>query len=94
QLAQNNPERYLPDLATSLTNLGVTLSELGRLDEALPVTEEAVRIRRQLAQNNPERYLPDLATSLTNLGVTLSEHGREEEAQQAWEEIRRLGPSS
>ena len=43
-------------------------SELGRPTEALPVTEEAVAIRRELADASPDRYRPDLAQSLGNLG--------------------------
>lgn len=47
-----------------LSTLGVTLSQLGRPAEALPVTEEAVVIRRELATASPDRYRPDLAVSL------------------------------
>ncbi|MFM7286810.1 MAG: AAA family ATPase, partial [Cyanobium sp.] len=40
---------FLPDLARALNNLGVRYSELGRREEALPPTEEAVKIRRDLS---------------------------------------------
>jgi tetratricopeptide (TPR) repeat protein len=80
QLAQANPAAYLPDLATSLNNLGAMLSELGRREEALAPSQDAVAIRRQLAQANPAAYLPNLAGSLNNLGIRLSELGRREEA--------------
>ena len=59
QLAQSNPEAFLPDLAMSLNNLGNRLSDLGRRDDALVPAQEAVDIRRQLAQSNPEAFLPD-----------------------------------
>jgi hypothetical protein len=36
---------------------------------ALPVTEEAVKIRRMLAAASPDRYRPDLAASLNNLST-------------------------
>ena len=36
------PDRYRPDLARSLYDLGARYSELGRPADALPVTEEAV----------------------------------------------------
>ena len=36
ELAAANPNRYLPDLAASLDNLGVVFAELGRPAEALP----------------------------------------------------------
>ena len=67
RLAEANPDAWLPDLASSLNNLGVRLAEAGRREEALAPTEEAVTIRRRLAQNNPDAWLPDLATSLNNL---------------------------
>jgi tetratricopeptide (TPR) repeat protein len=62
-----------------LNNLGAHLSNLGRRDEALPPTEEAVTLRRELAAANPA-YLPDLAMSLNNLGIFLSQLGRRAEA--------------
>ncbi|MFI7026936.1 tetratricopeptide repeat protein, partial [Micromonospora sp. NPDC049900] len=80
QLAQANPAAYLPDLAMSLSNLGVMLSELGRREEALAPSQEAADLYRQLAQANPAAYLPDLAMSLNNLSNRLSELGRREEA--------------
>ncbi len=79
-LAKQNPAAYLPDLAISLNNLGISLSELGRREEALTPTQEAVNIRRALAKQNPAAYQPDLAMSLNNLGIRLSELGRREEA--------------
>ncbi|MGW0778981.1 tetratricopeptide repeat protein [Streptomyces sp. NPDC002835] len=94
QLAAGNPAAYEPDLATSLSNLGVQLAEEGRWSEALTATEEAVEIRRRLAAGNPAAYEPDLATSLSNLGIRLAEAGRRSEAltaeQQAMEIQRRL----
>jgi len=65
---------------------GVSLSQMGRPAEALPVTEEAVAIRRDLAAANPDRYRPDLARSLSNLGVRFSELGRPAEALPVTEE--------
>jgi hypothetical protein len=35
RLAQTNPDAFLPGLATSLTNLGIHLSEIGRRRDAL-----------------------------------------------------------
>ena len=46
-----------PDLAMALTNLGVRYRELGRPDEALAPTEEAVAGYRELAADNPA-HLP------------------------------------
>ncbi|PWI05028.1 hypothetical protein DIZ27_41795 [Streptomyces sp. NWU339] len=54
-----------PELAGSLINLGAFLSEVGRQEEALTATQEAVAIRRRLATDNPAAYEPDLALSLS-----------------------------
>ncbi len=86
ELAQANPQAFLPYLATSLNNLGAMLSNLGRREEALAATQEAVDIRRKLAQANPQAFLPYLATSLNNLGRDLSALGRREEALAATQE--------
>jgi hypothetical protein len=66
--------------------LGTALSQLGRPADALPVTEEAVAIRRELAAASPDRYRPDLASALSNLGVLFSELGRPADALPVTEE--------
>ncbi|MFF4978327.1 trypsin-like peptidase domain-containing protein, partial [Streptomyces sp. NPDC001083] len=86
QLAHSNPGAYEPDLATSLSNLGIRLSEAGRRGEALTATEEAVEIYHRLAADNPAAHEPNLARSLSNLGIQLSEAGRRGEALTATEE--------
>jgi len=58
-----------------VNNLGEHLDHLGRPAAALPVTEEAVAIRRELAAANPDKYRPGLAASLLTLGPVLSELG-------------------
>jgi len=66
--------------AAALNNLGNCLSDLGRREEALAATGEAVEIRRRLAADRPDAFLPNLAMSLNNLGNRLSDLGRREEA--------------
>ena len=73
-------------LAWSAGGLGIALSNLGRREEALAATEEAVAIRRTLAQARPDAFLPDLASALNNLGIWFSNLGRREEALAATEE--------
>jgi len=53
---------------------------MGRWEEALEATQEAVGIYRELAASGPEAVLPDLANSLSELATLLSEMGRWEEA--------------
>jgi hypothetical protein len=74
------PDRYRPDLARSLSNLGIQLSEVGRRAEALQATEEAVTIRRELAAAMPDRYRPDLADSLAILAAVHRQLGHAADA--------------
>ncbi len=76
----------LPERARVLHNLGVRLSDLGRREEALEATREAVTLRRQLSAQRPDAFLPDLAMALNNLGLRLSGLGRREEALEATRE--------
>jgi tetratricopeptide (TPR) repeat protein len=92
--AQTRPDAFLPDLAGSLNNISIGLSNLGRREEALAASQEAVDIYRRLAQTRPDAFLPDLAGSLNNSGKDLSKLGRREEAlaasQEAVDIYRRL----
>jgi tetratricopeptide (TPR) repeat protein len=87
QLAQENPQIFNPELALSLTNLGIRFSELAQHQKALQVTQEAVEYYRELAQDNSKgfshRYL---AGSLNNLGNILKDLGRKEDALSAIQE--------
>ncbi|WP_233261617.1 tetratricopeptide repeat protein [Vitiosangium sp. GDMCC 1.1324] len=78
--------RELAERARLLNNLGASLSALGRREEALEATREAVDVYRELAQRNPDAFRPYLAGSLNNLGAMLSELGRREEALEATRE--------
>ena len=73
-------------LAGSLDDLAVRLASLGRREDALAASEEAVTIFRELAAARPDAFRPGLATSLTSLSDQLRELGREEDALTASEE--------
>jgi tetratricopeptide (TPR) repeat protein len=77
---------FLGPLAGSLNRLGISLSDLGRHEEALEVTRESLKIYQELAATNAQAFLPDLAMSLNNLGAMLSDLGRREDALLAAEE--------
>ncbi|OLO58362.1 hypothetical protein BKH23_13230, partial [Actinomyces oris] len=47
-LVEASPEAYTPDLAASLSNLAIGLSDVGRSGEALEVAQEATGLRRAL----------------------------------------------
>ena len=62
---------------------------MGRRNDALAPTEEAVRLYQQLAAANPA-FLPNLAAALTNLGTSYSGVGRRNDALAPAEEAVRL----
>jgi tetratricopeptide (TPR) repeat protein len=88
-------EVLLSERAGRVGTLGIRLSNLGRREEALAASQEAVDIYRRLGQTRPDAFLPDLASSLNNLGIRLSNLGRREEAlaasQEAADIYQRLG---
>ena len=81
---------HLAEHARWLTVRGLTLAQLGRPEEALPVLQQAVAAYQELAEANPGRYRADLASSLAGLGVGLSETGRAAEALAATQEATDL----
>lgn len=83
ELIESEDEGVLAERASLQNNLGNRLSDLGRREEALKATLDAVELYRSLAQRNPERFQPDLGSSLNNLGARLSALGRREEALKA-----------
>jgi len=89
-LPRSGEERLLDSRAQLLTNRGLTLSNLGRHEEALQSLHEALELRRSLARSNPEAFLPDLAASLNNLCGALSRLGRHQEALAAVREASEL----
>jgi tetratricopeptide (TPR) repeat protein len=90
ELAQKNPERYLPDVARTLNDLGILDRDQNRMDEARQTYEEALKTYRELAQKNPETYLPGVAMTLNNLGNLESDQNRMGEARQAYEEALKI----
>jgi tetratricopeptide (TPR) repeat protein len=93
KLAPTRPDAFLPDLAMSLNNLGIRLSELGRREEALEAIQEAVEVYRKMAASHPDAFLPDLAKSLNNLSAMLDDLGRfEDAAHAAYEAVGLLAP--
>jgi tetratricopeptide (TPR) repeat protein len=72
--------------ATCLNNLSIRLNALGRREDALAASEEAVTLNRDLAAARPDAFRPDLAMSLNNLSIRLNALGRREDALAAIEE--------
>jgi len=69
EMAQKEPETYLPEVAQTLNDLGIVDSAQNRPEEARKAFAEALKIYRELAQKRPGTYLPYVATTLKNLGT-------------------------
>ena len=68
KLAAENPDAWLPDLATVRNNLGNLYKGENRLAEARAEYLKAKEAYEKLAAREPEAWLPPLAKVLTNLG--------------------------
>lgn len=93
-LAADDPDRYLPDLATGLTDLGARYADAGRGPKAVYVTEESVKHYRELAERDDCRTA-DLAQAYGCLAERLAEIGQParaaEEGQRCAELYRQTG---
>src|SRR4029077_17243856 len=90
ELAQKEPDTYLPEVAQTLNNLGIVDSAQNRAKEARKAFEEALKIYRELEQKNPGTYLPYVATTLNNLGVLDHAQNRMETAWKEYEEALKI----
>ena len=90
ELAQKEPETYLPHIAATLNNLGIFDSDKNRVKEARNEYEEALKIYRELAQKEPETYLPYVAATLNNLGILDRAQNRPEEARKEYAEALKI----
>ena len=86
QLAEVNPQTYLPDVATTLNNLGILQKDKNEFAKAEKSYEEALAIRRQLAEVNPQTYLPDVAMTLNNLANLQRDKNEFAKAEKSYEE--------
>jgi tetratricopeptide (TPR) repeat protein len=90
ELAQKEPETYLPQVAITLNNLGIFDSDKNQLNEARKDYEEALKIQCELAQKEPATYLPYIAATLNNLGILNRAQNRPEEARKTFEEALKI----
>lgn len=86
---RSQPEPILPFRAEALTRLGIFLDQLGRFQEALAPTEDAVTIRRELAAADPT-FRAGLARSLNSLSIINGLLGRRQEALAPLEEVVKI----
>lgn len=86
QLSEKDPNVYMPDVATTLNNIGNLFSDKNEMSNARHAYEEALRIRRILCEKNPDVYLPDVAHALNSWGLFLSRNNDMIDAKKAYEE--------
>ena len=60
ELAQNNPETYLPDVAMTLNNLRILDRDQNRMAEARKEYEEALKIYEAFAEQDLEQFTTDV----------------------------------
>jgi tetratricopeptide (TPR) repeat protein len=60
ELAQKNPETYLPDVAMTLNNLGILDRDENRMAEAWKEYQEALKIYEAFAKQDPEQFTSDV----------------------------------
>jgi hypothetical protein len=78
-LAAARPDVFGPDLATSLTSLGMTLTNQRDFHGAMSADQEALTIYVALHSTDPERYGDSLQKAANNLRTDLRDLGRSEE---------------
>lgn len=59
-MAQEEPKAYRAETAMSLVNLGVGLSMLGRAEETVAATQEALVLYRELETERPGQVVGNL----------------------------------
>ena len=90
ELAKNDSDAYLPDLALSCSNLAILLQDVHSFKEAEKLHREALKIRRDLAEKSPDAYLSDLSNSCNNLATLLYNTGSFKEAEELFREALKI----
>lgn len=72
---------HRPSLATALENVGIVLTDLGRHEEALNATQQAIAVRLSIAEANPTAHAyHHLAAAYDKLAMKLRHLGRPQDA--------------
>ena len=90
ELAEKEPETYLPDVAATLNDLGIFDSDQNRIEKARKEFEEALQTYRELAHKEPGIYLPCVPMTLNNMGLLDNAQNRWGEARKEAEEALKI----
>ncbi|MEU5690804.1 tetratricopeptide repeat protein [Actinosynnema sp. NPDC020468] len=90
ELHRAHGRESLPELGIAWNNLGFRLSDLGRHEDALAATREAVRLSRVAAEVAPDLFTSPYAVALSNFAVDLNRMNRFAEAADAAERAREI----
>jgi tetratricopeptide (TPR) repeat protein/predicted amidohydrolase len=89
KLLETDPENvaYQSYVGAILNNLGILLSDMGRIEDAKDRYEKSLYMRQKLLETDPENvaYQSYVGTTLNNLGSLLSDMGRIEDAKDRYE---------
>ncbi|MEO5359236.1 MAG: tetratricopeptide repeat protein [Nitrospirota bacterium] len=85
-----DPDKYQSYVARSCNNLAVLLDDMGDLDGAKPLYNEALRLYKSLADKHLDVYLPYVALTCNNLAVLLRNMGDLDGAKPLYNEALRL----
>lgn len=89
-LAQNQPDVFLPDVAGTLKNLAEVQQAKNELGKAEQAFNEALDIYRKLAEVNPQAFKPDVAATLDNIAVLQKARNEYGKATQAYSEALQI----
>ena len=89
-LAQENPSRFMPFLASMLHNLGIHYSYSKEYEKAVECQKESIQITRVLNEKYPENYLDNLVSNLGALATVLRYTSATAEADPIIEEAYQL----
>src|SRR5260370_16216439 len=90
ELAQKDPQTFLPKVALTLNNLGILYSVQSRMKKERDEYEEALKIYREAAQKDTGIYLPEVAMTLNNLGILDRNQNRMAEARKEYQEALKI----
>jgi len=90
ELADKDPTKHLPSLASALFNLGVLCFGIGEIEGAEESNYKALQLYYKLAEKNPDKYLPKAALNLNNLGMSYRKLGKFNDAEGAYRDSLEL----